>query len=170
MNTANPLPQVLGWLFGGLSMFIVLGSLMPLIYHSSLHYLLFGYSAVLATCLNFIKYIIDLPWFSVSFYEQHLLIILVVCQSVFFSIYRDSGRYTLYAVAVALLLTFYWMVFGLIPDSFLLLPTAVGIVSVAGSLYLERSGDVRAQGYGGNLAGMTIFFFIIATINYVLTF
>jgi hypothetical protein len=94
----------------------------------------------------------------------------VICQSVFFSAYRDSRRYGLYALTLGLLAMFYWIVFGLIPDGFLLLPTAVAIVSVAGSLYLERSGDRRAQGYSGNLAGMTIFFFVIATINYVITF
>ena len=169
MNTSNPLPQVLGWLLGGLSLFIVLGNLISLLFHPSLHFLVVGYSSVLNAGFTFLAGLTNLSWFSVSFFEQHLIIILMICYAVLIDRYRENRKYVTYAALLILCFALCTVLFGIIPDSFFLLPTVVAIVAVLFPLYLEKAGDARVRGYSGNLIGITVFFLTLATINYVLT-
>jgi hypothetical protein len=168
MNTSNPLPQVFGWLLGGLSLLILVGDLISLLLHQSVHFLTYGYNAVLAACFDFVTRWISSSWFSISGLERHLIVILVVCQTALMSAFKIGGNYIVYATSIFLISVFYTIVFGIMPDGFRLLPTVIAIVALLLPVYIEKAGDIRAQGYSGNLIGITVFFFIIATINYVL--
>lgn len=155
-------------MLGGLSLLILVRDLISLLLHQSVHFLAYGYNEILAVCFDFVTRWINLSWFSISELERHLIIILVVCQTVLMGAYKGKGHYTIYAVSIISIIVFYTIIFGIMPDRFRFLPTVVGIVALLLPLYIEKAGGMRAQGYSGNLIGITVFFFTIATINYVL--
>jgi hypothetical protein len=170
MNTTNSMPRVLGWLIGGLSLVSLVRDLISLQLHQSIHFLISSYRTVVDQLFDFATGWINVPWFNVSGIERHFIIIMVICQSALLNVSRKYGNsYIFFALSVALFAIIDTIIFGIMPDSFVITPVFVAILILLFPLYVERSGDIRLEGYSSNLVGITIFFFTIALVNYVLT-
>ena len=169
MNTPNSMPRVLGWLIGGLSLVSLVQSSISFLLHPSIQLLINSYRLVVAEIFKFLTGWIGLAWFNISEIERHFIVILVICQSALLnSSRRYSESHLLFAVGVVLFAIVDTVVFGIMPDGFILTPLFVAGLMLFLPIYLERTGDLRLQDYNANLVGITIFFLIITTVNYVI--
>lgn len=170
MNTPNSMPRVVGWLIGALSLVTLVQALISFRLHASIQYLVLSYHVAVSHLFGVLTGWITLPWFSVNQIEQHFIVILAICQSVLLKASRrHAGSTASLILAGALFLLADIVIFGLIPDSFLITPVFVAILMLVAPLYLERNGDIRPVGYTTNLIGITSFFLAITVINSVLT-
>ena len=170
MNPSYSMPRVLGWLLGGLSLVTLAQLLISLRLHSSIQYLIISYRIVVYQVFDFLIGWIHLSWFHVSDIEQHFIIILAICQSALLNAnkkYANSILFFVISIVVFLLLDV--IIFGFVPDSFVITPLFVVILMLLLPFYLERQGDIRLEGYSSNLIGITVFFFAIILVNRVLT-
>ena len=170
MDASNAMPRVLVWLIGGLSLVSLVQSSISLLLHPSIQLLIGSYGLAVGEFFKFLTGWIGLPWFNVSRVEQHFIVILVICQS---ALLNSSRRYReshlLFAAGVVLFAIADTIVFGIMPDSFILTPLFVAGLMLFLPFYLERTGELRLQNYHVNLIGITIFFLVITTVNYVMT-
>jgi hypothetical protein len=170
MNTSNSVPRVLGWLVGGLSLVYLVQALISFHLHQSIQFLIISYQMTVYHFFNFLTGWIDLSWFNLSDVERHFVVILAICQSALLnSSSRYANRHLFLVIAVVLFLLLDVIIFGLIPDEFIVTPIFVAILMMVLPFYLERSGDIRLQGYSTNFMGITSVFLVITSVNYVLT-
>lgn len=170
MDASNAMPRVLVWLIGGLSLVSLVQSSISLLLHPSIQLLVGSYGLAVSEFFKFLTGWIGLPWFNISSIEQHFIVIAVICQS---ALLNSSRRYRkswpFFAAGVVLFAITDTIVFGIVPDSFILTPLFVAGLMLFLPFYLERTGELRLQNYRANLVGILIFFLVITTINYVIT-
>ena len=170
MNTSNSVPRVLGWLVGGLSLVYLMQAVISFRLHQSIQFLIISYQMTVYHAFSFLTGWINLSWFSLSDVERHFIVILVICQSTLLnSMRRHRSSYSFFGIAVLLFLLLDILIFGLIPDEFIVTPIFVTILMMVLPFYLERSGDIQLQGYSTNFIGITSVFLVITAVNYVLT-
>jgi hypothetical protein len=169
-NPSYSMARVLAWLVGGLSLVSLVQLSISLRLHASVQLLIDSYRVIVAELFGLLTGWIGLAWFNVSELERHFIIIVVICQSALLARRGGLAGSTLYAwLGIALLAVLDTIVFGIMPDGFILTPVFTAVVMLFLPIYLERTGEWRLEGYSANLVGITMFFLIITSINYVMT-